>query len=202
MEAPPEPKESYVERLWNNLADLEQSIPEEDVILLVNTRSAFAKAMILAAGNWLERRTLHALADFTASSSNKQTLVFFVRAGAIDRKFHTLFNWKSGTVNYFLGKFGKDFKEKVLEASGENDNVQRASHDFMNLVAERNKLAHSSQIGDEAQFTASDVRTMFYNAAGWVSWIGRFLVDEAAPFWNPPSVPNPIDLDSPSIQLI
>ncbi|MCY4673132.1 MAG: hypothetical protein OXD43_05085 [Bacteroidetes bacterium] len=190
MEAPSEPQESYVERLWNNLADLEQILLKEDAKILVDTRSAFAKAMVLAAGNWLERRTRSVLEDFATSVSSQQTLVYFVRTGALDRKFHMLFDWNSGKVNSFLGKFGPDFKKNADQAIKENDSVLRASLDFMELVAERNELAHSSQLGkDEVQFTASQVRTKFYNAAGWVSWIGEFLVDGAVPSWNPPSVP-------------
>ena len=191
MEAPSEPQESYVERLWNNLADLEQHIAKEDATLLVDTRSTFAKTMILAAGNWLERRTVHVLVDFATSASSGQTLVSFVKTGALERRFHTLFDWNSGNVNSFLGKFGKDFRNKVKLAVQENNDVLLASHDFVNLVAERNALAHSSRLADEAQFTASDVRAKFYNAAGWVSWIGRFLVDGEAPLWKPPSVPLP-----------
>ena len=33
----------------------------------------------------------------------------------------------------------------------------------MNLVAERNALAHSSQLSDEVQFAGSDVRIKLYN---------------------------------------
>ena len=191
MEAPPEPKESYVESLWNNLVNLEQKILEGDPAILVDTRSAFAKTMVLAAGNWLERRTLYVLVDFATRASSKPTLVSFVKTGAIDRKFHMLFNWKDGKVRSFLGKFGPDFKNKVEQAIRENHDVQRASIDFMNLVAERNKLAHSSRLSNEVEFTASDVRIKFYNAAGWVSWIYEFLVDGAVPSWNPPTVPCP-----------
>jgi len=185
-----EPKESYVERLWNNLVNLEQNIPKEDATILVDTRSAFAKTMVLAAGNWLERRTIDVLVDFvTRASVGRQTLVSLVHTGVLDRRFHTLFDWNSGKVNSFLRKFGPNFKEMALQASQENESVQFASYDFMSLIAERNKLAHSSRLSDEAQFTASEIRTKFYNAAGWVSWIGQFLVDGAVPSWNPPSVP-------------
>ena len=191
MEVPPEPEESYVESLWNNLVNLEQNVPKYDPMILVDTRSVFAKTMILAAGNWLERRTLHVLVDFANSVASQPTLAYFVKTRALDRKFHTLFDWESGKVNSFLGKFDTGFKEKVLQAVQENNDVLLASHDFVNLVAQRNVLAHSSRLADEAQFTAADVRTKFYNAAGWVSWIGRFLVDGKAPPWDPPSVPLP-----------
>ncbi len=59
----------------------------------------------------------------------------------------------------------------------------------MQLIAERNELAHGGQINDEAQFTPSEVRAKFYSAAGWVSWIGQFLIEGGEPSWNPPSVP-------------
>ncbi len=193
MQAPPEPAESYVERLWDNLVDLEQYMSGCDATILVSTRSAFAKAMVLAAGNWLERRTVCALLDFANRASSEETLVLFVRAGVLDRRFHTLFDWKSGKVNSFLRKFGTDFRDRVQEASEENGDVLSASLDFMALVAERNALAHSSQIADEAQFSPKEVRIKFYNAAGWVSWIGRFLVNGRAPSWNPPSVPTPLE---------
>ena len=72
MDAPLQPAESYVERLWNELSDLEQYVPQADATVLLNTRSAFAKAMVLAAGNWLERRTVQTLLDFARSASSKR----------------------------------------------------------------------------------------------------------------------------------
>jgi len=186
-----EPAESYVERLWCNLVDLERHVPSLGAAVLVNTRSAFAKAMILAAGNWLERRTVQALLSFAGSASSQETLVFLVKTRVLDRQFHALFDWRSGKVNSFLGKFGPDFKKKVQEAGGNDADVVRGSRDFMILVAERNALAHGNRISDEAQFTPAEVRAKFYNAAGWVSWIGQFLVEAGTspPSWNPPPIP-------------
>ena len=191
MEAPLQPAESYVERLWNELADLEQYVPQAGAVVLVNTRSAFAKAMVLAAGNWLERRTLQALLNFTKSTSSKETVVFLVKRRVFDRQFHTLFDWKSGKVNSFLGNFGPDFKGKYQEVAKESEEVLRASLDFMELVAERNGLAHDGRINEEAQFTPAQVRMKFYNASSWVSWVGQFLTEGRPSSWTPPSAPTP-----------
>ena len=94
MEAPLHPADSYVETLWNDLSDLEQYGHLVGATTLVNTRSAFAKAMILAAGNWLERRTLQALLLFTKSASSNEALVHLVENKVLKRKFHTLFDWE------------------------------------------------------------------------------------------------------------
>ena len=188
VETPLQPEDSYVEKLWNDLSDLEQYGPQLGATVLVNIKSAFAKAMILAAGNWLERRTLQAILFFARSASSNDALIHLVEKKVLDRQFHTLFDWDSGKVNSFLGKFGPDFKKKAAAANG-NDNIHRASLDFMALVAERNRLAHSSKINDQAQFTSSEVRIKFYDAAGWITWIGQFLTDSNPPSWNPPSPP-------------
>lgn len=195
MEAPLLPADSYVERLWNDLSDLEQYGPQISATVLVNIRSAFSKAMILAAGNWLERRTMQALLLFARSASSNDALIHLVANRVFNRKFHTLFNWSSGKVNSFLAEFGSDFKKKA-EAASKDEKILRASLDFMELVAARNDLAHDSKISDEAQFTPSQVRTKFYNAAGWVSWVGQFLTDGQSPSWNPPSAP-----ESPNHQV-
>lgn len=187
--SPLRPEESYVERLWNDLAGLEQYLHPAEPTVLINTRSAFTKAMILAAGNWLERRTLQALEDFAGSASSRETLVWFVKRRGLGRQFHTLFDWESGKVSSFVANFGPDFKKQYEEAASSDTEVLRASLDFMELVAERNELAHSSRISDEAQFTAAEVREKFYSAAGWVTWVGGFLREGGAPSWNPPSVP-------------
>lgn len=187
METPLQPEDSYVERLWNDLTDLEQAGPQLAATVLVNIRSAFAKAMVLAAGNSLERRTIQALLLFAKSASGNDALINLVEKRVLNRQFHTLFDWESGKVNSFLGKFGSDFKKKAEAAN--DDEIHRASRDFMELVAERNALAHGSRMNEEAQFTPSEVRTKFYNADGWISWVGQFLTDGNLPSWNPPSPP-------------
>ena len=189
MDGPPEPADSYVESLWVNLLELEQLMPAHDATILVDTRSAYAKAMVLAAGNWLERRTLFALLTFARDASRRPALVSFVKIRTLDRQFHTLFNWRSGKVNSFLGTFGADFRDRVKKALQENEDILRASKDFMTLVADRNTLAHSSRLADEVDFTPLEVRNKFFNAASWVAWIGKFLVDGQEPSWDPPSIP-------------
>ena len=189
MDAPLQPADSYVERLWNDLSDLEEYSSTISASVLVSVRSAFTKAMILAAGNWLEQRTMQALLLFAKSASSNDALVHLVENRVHRRQFHTLFDWKASNVNSFLGLFGADFKGKALEASSEE--IDHAALDFIVLVAERNALAHGSKINDEAQFTSSDVRDKFYNAAGWISWIGQFLMDGQHPSWNPPTAPEP-----------
>lgn len=191
MEAPLRPAESYVERLWNELDDLEQYVSKAGPTVVVNTKSAFAKAMILAAGNWLERRTLQAILDVAKSASSQETLVFLVKRRVLKRQFHTLFDWNSGKVDFFLSHFGPDFKKEAQEAAKQNEEVLRASLDFMELIGERNTLAHDKRISDEAQFTPEQVRSKFYNAAGWVSWVGQFLTEGGVPSWDPPSAPTP-----------
>lgn len=190
METPLQPTESYVERLWNELGELEQYAVKGGPVLVSNTQSTFAKAMILAAGNWLERRTMQAILDFTESTSCNEILVALIKTTVLKRKFHTLFDWNSGSVNSFLGLFGKNFRKNVQRAAPQNTSVHRASLDFMELCSERNQLAHNKRLGDEAQFTPTEVRTKFYNAAGWVSWIGQFLIQGSAPSWKPPSAPS------------
>ena len=145
--------------------------------------------MVLAAGNWLERRTVEALLLFASSASSNEALVCLVKKKILDRQFYTLCDWDSGKANSFLGNFGPDFKAKAQEAANGNGEIHSASLDFVGLVAERNVLAHGSQISDEAQFTPLQVRTKFYNAAGWVSWVGQFLTEDGPPSWNPPSAP-------------
>lgn len=190
MDTPLQPADSYVERLWNELGDLQPYVTAAGPAVSSNMNSAFAKAMILAAGNWLERRTVQMLREFAKSASNRASLAELVRIRVLDRKFHTLFNWRSGRVDSFLGSFGADFKKRVEDAARENEDVGRASKDFMELVGERNGLAHNERIGDEAQFTPLEVRNKFYNAAGWVSWIGRFLAEDGPPSWRPPVPPS------------
>ena len=112
METPFQPEDSYVEKLWNDLSDLEQCCPQLGATLLVNIRSAFAKAMILAAGNWLERRTQQALLFFARSASSNDALVYLVKNRVLYRQFHTLFDGIRARSTVSWGSSGRTSRRK------------------------------------------------------------------------------------------
>jgi len=145
--------------------------------------------MVLAAGNWLERKTTQELLEFTKAVSDSEALVELVKRRVLDRQFHTLFDWKTGTVSTFVSLFGSPTKSLVDAALRSNASLEQASRDFMALVHQRNLLAHDGAISEEPQFTANQVRSMFYNAASWVSWMGETLINGAAPAWSPEKPP-------------
>jgi len=176
-----EPAESFVEALWHDLRDLEKYVPPAGIGVLVSARATYAKAMVIASGNWLERRTMAVLNSFVDEvSRSHEPLRELVRKKVVDRQFHTLFDWKSGRVDSFLKLFGKTLSNELLQAEKMQPDIANASMSFMKLVAERNVLAHAPEISQDPQFTPGDVRSMFYRASSWLSWIRECLIGAQA----------------------
>lgn len=85
----------------SHLATIEQTLP---------------KVVLLAAASDLEARTQQLLIKFFEErTSSHEFAVSFVKSKAVDRQFHTYFNWKERSANQFFGLFGKRFKQKITK---------------------------------------------------------------------------------------
>ncbi len=90
---------------------------------------------------------------------NHELLVTFVRRNAIDRKFHTYFDWETGKPNKFFALFGETFKQQMLQRCREDQAFDAAAKAFVELGSERNRLVHQ----DFGSFTLEKRRTTFTN---------------------------------------
>lgn len=117
--------------------------------------SLFTKAFTVACGNAFERKLTSQIP--TILSSDNQLALNFLQKQALDRKYHTLFDWDQKNANKFFGLFGNDFKSFVNDLIQNDDQVKQQQKDFLELGKLRNLIVHK---GIDAYSLTSDLDTI------------------------------------------
>lgn len=102
----------------------------------------YKRSLLLSAASYFETTISKAIYDFAGlRSHNNPEIVALVNNKAIQRQYHTLFDWDSNNANKFFRLFGEPFKQKArlqIKEKGLTD----AEVAFITIGRERNILVH------------------------------------------------------------
>lgn len=124
--------------------------------------SLFTKAFAVACGNAFERKLTAELPKIL--SSENPLALNFLQKQALERKYHTLFEWDQKNANKFFGLFGGDFKKYVQQIIKDNIVLGEQQKSFLELGNLRNLIVHK---GIDTYSLTSDlevIKKMFDNS--------------------------------------
>ena len=78
------------------------------------------------------------------TSNNNLLLISFLKNKAIERQFHTYFDWNVTNCNRFFALFGDEFKKKVCKILDEDMDLEDSAKNFMEIGKTRNILVHQN----------------------------------------------------------
>ena len=140
-----------------------------EISLLNNADTTFRKALILSTASFFEVQIRNCLIDFfTEKSGNDETSMSFLRNKAIERQYHTYFNWRDKNANSFFGLFGNGFRE-FMKIEVKNDKELEASiKSFLELGELRNLLVHQNYAEYPIEKTQEEIFEMYKKAVVFV----------------------------------
>ena len=137
------------------------------------------KVFILASARWLEVRVQGVLTEyFQEVAGTRVQAAEFVRIGALDMKFHTLFDWKTRKPGHFFGKFGPDLKRVGMKRYANDPDFAREYDAFLELGSLRNQLVHQNYATFTLSKTADEVRQHFVLADKFVDRLPELLRED------------------------
>lgn len=169
---------------------------EGQVSLSDNFKSNFRKVLILSAGSYFEHEITDILKEFViAKSNNDSRIVHFLEKQAINKKYHTLFDWgkqdnpesPGNNANTFFKLFGEDFKRQreddLKRRSGDTpeqtalkEKTQGAIEAFIEIGHLRNILVHSNFAAyNYEQKTAEEIYALFQKAEQFLGYLREKL---------------------------
>lgn len=162
--------------LAEHLEILNQLIAKGEASFAATLQQTIPKIGLLAAASWMEVRVMQILHDFfdEVTGSTNQA-VEFVRINALERKYHTLFDWRGRQLSPFLGKFGaglKTYGKNILEA---NPDYARKASAFLELGDLRNQLVHGNYAAFTLEKTTAEVLAMYRDALEFVEQLPEVL---------------------------
>lgn len=113
--------------------------------LLNQVESHFRKTLLLSAASFFETLIKEELLRFVEERAGAAApLVHFVKNKAIERQYHTFFNWDQHNANSFFGLFGSEFREFMEAEVKSNSEFSASIRAFLELGEIRNRLVHQN----------------------------------------------------------
>ena len=136
----------------------------------------FAKTLLLAVASRFEARLTDCVVEtFEGATRGSDALVSFVQKEAVERRYHTWFDWNANTANKFFRSFGEEFKNAMAAKVKNDPDLDDAVRAFLELGRLRNELAHEDYATFSMPKTPDEVLERYRAAARFVDWFANDL---------------------------
>ncbi|ESU32721.1 hypothetical protein G3A_09975 [Bacillus sp. 17376] len=133
------------------------------------------KILLLSGASYFEKEITDIVVKYIQEhSAGNDFIVSFVKNKAIQRQYHTYFDWKGKNANQFWGLFGSDFKtetEKQIKEKELESNVKS----FLELGELRNNLVHQNAGTYVIDKTTEEIYGLYRNALPFLSYLRERL---------------------------
>lgn len=133
------------------------------------------KILLLSAASFFEKEITELVVNFVNSKTlGNDLIVSFVKNKAINRQYHTFFDWKGKNVNSFWGLFGSDFKKEADKEIKEKE-LETKVHAFLELGELRNNLVHQNAGTFVIEKTTDEIYQLYKNALSFLEFLKQKL---------------------------
>jgi hypothetical protein len=169
-----------VERIYEELVAvrslLEQKGSASDLVAFENLA---AKTLLLSAASFFERQICASLIRVASETGTKDIFCTFIEKQALERRFHTLFDWNRQNANSFFSLFGPDLKNRLQAAVAADGSLEKSVQDFMFVNSQRNRVVHSNFAAASAEATFDELWQKFNSALEFSNWLPNQLKEAA-----------------------
>ncbi len=153
-------------------------LEKNEVSFLSFADENFRKLFVVASASALETEICRTLLAFAHKSlSLNHVLVQFIQRKAIERQYHTWFDWRSTNVNSFLGLFGEKFKKFASDRISRDEDLSASCRAFLELGLLRNRLVHGDFSIFTLEKTTHEICELFDSACNFAETLPKMLAE-------------------------
>ena len=169
-----------IERQYLDSKDLyDYLLGKGEVSFATYIDNVYKKVLVLSAASFFESKISGMISDYaTMATGIDKRIVHLVEAKAIERQYHTLFDWNSGNTNTFWKLFGDETKEKVRDLIGKDEQLKNAELEFLDLGKRRNLLVHENFAEYDVNITVNEIYQKYKIACDFVEFMSKVLNPE------------------------
>ena len=161
---------TVVDRLYNEFQDIIANLDQAEVSLRVTAEEILQKSLLVAAASHFERDVKsHVMGLIEKYSDSNELILEFVRNKAIERQFHTFFQWDGRNANSFFGLFGEGFKSYMAGRVNADQSYDEGIKAFLELERERNRLVHQDFGNFSLEKTSEEIFALYQSACLFVN---------------------------------
>ena len=156
---------TVVDELYENFTEVLTKLPGDEISLYNTASEMFRKGLLLAAASFFEKQLVALLMTHVSQwSGNNQVLNEFVRIKAIERQYHTYFDWDRPQANKFFSLFGEDFKTFMVQRVKKDVSLAGSVKAFLEVGLERNRMVHQDFGNFSLEKTTDEIFQLYKEA--------------------------------------
>lgn len=149
-----------------------------EVSLRSSADESFRKVLLLAAASYFEHQVVRTILEYVVErTSDDPHIVELVRKKAIERQYHTYFDWRGNSANTFFGLFGSTFSDHMKALLKEDEEMRYAVRDFLELGNLRNQLVHQNFASFSLEKTVKEIYELYLSGIKFVDCLPAKLRD-------------------------
>lgn len=140
------------------------------------------KHLVMEAASYFETEVRNAIETFAATASgNNAAVIALIKQKALERQYHTFFDWDKRNANKFFSHFGELFSIRCKREVAEQKDLTEAVAAFLELGEMRNKLAHLNFALYPIDKTSDEIYAMYQKAIRFLHYIKASLSQVSSP---------------------
>lgn len=171
-------RDAIIDRLFHEQNDVVAFLREnQQLSFSINVEAILSKTLLLSIGSYFESRITTSITDYAARvSKSDEALTSLVRVKAVERQYHTYFQWREGkrSATPFFGMFGPGLKDAAKEDL-KDEGLAQASQAFLELGDLRNLLVHGNFANYSLPKTSDEIYSLYGVALQFVTYIEKKL---------------------------
>jgi hypothetical protein len=169
---------TIVDQLHADFRGILAVIPGNELSLQNVASENFRKSLLLSAASFFERRLVAILTELVNQwSHGTSPLNEFVRVKAIERQYHTYFDWERANGNPFFRLFGTDFKAFMERRCKDDDTFADSIKAFIEIGRERNRLVHQDFGSYALEKTFDEIYDLYNKARHFLDNLEQCFTD-------------------------
>jgi coenzyme F420-reducing hydrogenase alpha subunit len=168
-------EETIIDKIYKDNQDLLNYLEnKQEISLKILFDATFKKTLLLSAASYFEEEICKMVQEFVErATQNDKYIVALVKKKAIERQYHTYFQWDGNNANTFFSLFGEEFKEKLKKEIDTDEILKSSVKAFLELGATRNKLVHLNFASYPLDKTAEEIFTLYKTALVFINFLNK-----------------------------
>ncbi len=158
-------KKTSVHTHFEEYKELLKTIPIPEVSLRTSIFNNYRKSLILVSASYFEKNLNKKLLTLISKrSKSSEILQRFLENQALNRKYHTLFDWDKLNANRFFKLFGNEFASFMTRKIRNDEKLEKGIKSFMEIGQLRNSMLHDDYGSFQIEKNPEEVFTSFLEA--------------------------------------
>ena len=148
----------------------------KEISLKIVADDNLKKVLLLSAASYFEDEIKDIILSFVEKNSDDNLMIkSFVKNKAVERQYHTYFDWGTRNANRFFSLFGDEFKNQAKGDVKDNSELEKSIRDFLEIGNLRNELVHGNFAVSHIEKTVEEIYELYRSAHQFIDYLSSKL---------------------------